>query len=219
MLSSLWLFQGISVAVPPMSGGIRVLVPTTMQELHAAYMGMIAVVSFAGTAGYLVGATMHIPDGRLGRAVGRQRSLSLFRLGTLAGIGVVTTASALALVPLVRVPESPGWFVFTHLTAAWTFACLGYCVGLLLDRVSGILVMMLFPFVDVGIAQDYMLGPDLPDWAVALPSHPFAQLAVSSSFGEEIFDWTYVAAALLVLAVAVTLVYVVSGRRLRIARS
>ena len=61
----------------------------------------------------------------------------------------------------------------------------------MLDRVAGILVMMFFPFIDVGIAQDYMLGPVLPGWSVYLPSHPFVQICISAAFGGEVFDIGY----------------------------
>ncbi|WP_405495332.1 hypothetical protein [Nocardia sp. NBC_00511] len=215
MASSLWLFRGVHVAVPAMEHGHRVLLATTMPQLHAAYMGMIAVVSFSGTAGFLIAIELHGPDGRLGRNFGRLGAITILRLGTLLAVGTVATLAALVLVAAVRQPEHWGWFILAHLLAGWTFTFLGYCVGLLLDRVTGILLMMFFPFVDVGIAQDYMLGPALPRWAVLLPSHPFAQLSISSSFGDAVFDTGYLAWGVGILAVSAVAVAAVSGRRLR----
>ncbi|WP_106396569.1 hypothetical protein [Actinocorallia populi] len=213
MLSSLWLFGGIEVAVPAVEDGRRTLITTTMPQLHAAYMGMIAVVGFSGTVGFLIATDLHAPDGRLGHRFRRTGRITAFRVGTLLGAATAVTVSALVLVPIVRTPENWTWFITAHLLAAWTFALFGYCVGLALDRVSGILVTMFFPFIDVGIAQDYMLGPVLPDWAVFLPSHPFAQLSISSAFGESVFDPAYLAWSAALLALALLAVLTVTARR------
>jgi hypothetical protein len=77
--------------------------------------------------------------------------------------------------------------------------------------------MMFFPFIDVGIAQDYMLGPVLPQWSVYLPSHPFAQLSISSAFGDSVFDGRYLAWAFAIVLLGLLAVLVVSGRQLQAA--
>lgn len=191
MLSSLWLFEGVDVAVPSMVDGARSVVGSRMPELHAAYMGMIAVVSFCGTAGYLIGSELLAADRRLARSSHKPLRVVRLRMLSLLAIAPVATLFALLLISLVRQPDNWLWFVAAHIGAGWSFTFVGFCLGLVLDRVAGILVMMFFPFIDVGIAQDYMLGPVLPGWSVYLPSHPFVQICISAAFGGEVFDARY----------------------------
>lgn len=211
MLSSLWLFQDVEVAVPSVVDGYRTVVSAQMPELHAAYMGMIAVVSFCGTAGYLIGSELLIPDRRLAMSSRKPWLVIMLRLLSLLAVSPVATVGALLLVPLVRQPDDWLWFAGAHLGAGFAFTLFGFCLGLVLDRVAGILVMMFFPFIDVGIAQDYMLGPVLPGWSVYLPSHPFVQICISAAFGGEVFDIGYAFwGAGIVLAAAVAAVGVMA---------
>lgn len=57
------------------------------------------------------------------------------------------------------------------------FALLGVCLGPIFGRVSGVLIALLVPFLDLGIGQSPMLRTQPPAWAQALPGYgPYRML-------------------------------------------
>jgi hypothetical protein len=92
----------------------------------------------------------------------RRLSLTPFRTAELLGIRLVTIGTVALIVTAVSVTvtavsfDATRWpmFVVANIVVAWTYAMIGVIVAPVLGRLGGLYVLLLLPFVDVGIAQN-----------------------------------------------------------------
>lgn len=192
--SSFFMFPGVFLAVPIAAGGGDVLVRTSMHDLHGAYMGYIATASLAGLSGLFIVLSSREVDSRLIPAGCQPRSIVLARLIAIGIAGVVAACASLAATLLGFRPEHLPVFVVALLIGAFTWGAIGAAAASL-GRLGGSLVMFALPFLDVGIAQDYMLGPELPSWGQFLPSYPSVQVLIQSAYSSSGFSSLAAAAA------------------------
>jgi hypothetical protein len=62
-------------------------------------------------------------------------------------------------------------FVIANVMVALTYATIGVLVGALFGRLGGRYLLLLLPFIDIGLAQNAMYDIATPAWGRFLPSH------------------------------------------------
>jgi hypothetical protein len=122
------------------------------------------------------------PDARLVVSGADIRTVTAARLLAISAAAIVAGAAALAATLPGFWPQNLPLFVLALFLGAATWGAIGAAVGALLGRLAGALVMFALPFLDVGIAQDYMLGDTLPSWGRYLPSYASVQVLIDASF-------------------------------------
>lgn len=158
--------------VPDMDVPIPIDGTTTsiaMPEFAAAFMTPVTVAILSGIVGLFLIQSSAEADGRLRLAGFSAPHLVVSRIGTL-GVGtVVVTAVSVLVAGVAFQPEHPGGFVLATLLIGLTYGILGVIVGIVLDRLSGVYVMLFAPMVDI-LMFGNPLATDSPDWTAVLPS-------------------------------------------------
>ncbi len=154
----------------------------SMAQLHGAIMVPITVGFLSSLVGLFVVLDSSQAD----------RRLSLTRFGAweilAVRLAVVFAATSLATVVSVAVTafsfEPRRWpqFVAANLLVALTYAMIGVIVGPLLGRLGGLYVMLVMPFIDVGIAQNAMFDAAPPTWGRYLPAHGAVRVMIDDAF-------------------------------------
>jgi hypothetical protein len=132
------------------------------------------------------------------------------------GVAVlVTSAATLAVTAMVFQAEQWGAFIGAIVLLGVVYGLFGMCLGFLLDRVSGVLIAFVVPFLDLGITQSPMLRLEPPGPAVFLPGYGPYRLLIDAGLTET-FDETegllIGLAWVLGLTVIVTLVFIARTR-------
>ncbi len=154
----------------------------SMIDLHGAVMVPITVGFLAGLAGLFVVQGSREADGRLALAGFRAPEILAARLGVIGAAVLLTTAVSLVVTAADFAPESWAWFTAANLLVGASYGLVGVVVGALFGRLGGLYVMILLPFVDVGIAQNPMLSATLPGWGAFLPGRGALRLLIDASF-------------------------------------
>ncbi|WP_250284587.1 MULTISPECIES: hypothetical protein [unclassified Frankia] len=192
---SFFMFTGVQVQVPAAIDNQAVLLTMAMPKLHGAYMGYMTVSFLSAVAGLFVVIRSREADSRLIVSGYRRRSILIVRLLTVAAASCIVSLAALLVGFCGFRPENYGLFVVAYLLGSVTWGCIGAAFAPVLGRVGGTLCMLLLPFLDVGIAQDYMLGPQLPAWSENLPSAGSVQVLIDSAFSTSFHSATDIALA------------------------
>ena len=103
----------------------------------------------------------------------------------LAVIAVASsTATAVALAVTAVGFDAVNWpvFVGANVIVALTYATIGVIVGPLFGRIGGIYVLLVLPFVDVGLAQNAMFDAAPPAWGRFLPAHAAVRVMMDGAF-------------------------------------
>lgn len=165
---------------PLESGSVTRIV--SMAELHGAIMVPITVGFLAGLAGLFVVLGSAQADRRLVLAGFRPVEVLAARLGIVAFAALLTTTASLAVTAVDFRPRAWLTFIGASLLVALTYGMLGVLAGPAVGRLGGLFLMFLVPMVDVGIGQNAMFGPTVPNWGRFLPAHGAVQVLLDGAF-------------------------------------
>ncbi len=182
--------------------GQRSLSILSMADVHGAVMVPITIGFLASLAGLFV--TLDAAEGD------RRLSLTNYRTGEILTVRLIVIAAASLLATAVAVGvtaisfEAVSWpiFVAANILVALTYATIGVIAGPLFGRLGGLYLLLLLPFVDVGLAQNAMFDASPPAWGRYLPAHGAVRVMMDGAFTDT-FDET--AALVLALAWIITL--------------
>jgi hypothetical protein len=169
----------------------------SMDDLHGAIMIPITVGFLAGLAGLFVVLGSTDGDRRLALCGYRPRELLAARAGVIGFAALLATAVALGVTAFSFTPERWLTFALANILVALTYAGMGVIAGVLAGRLGGLYLMLLLPFVDIGLAQNAMFDAAPPAWGRLLPGHGAMRVLLDGAFTTS-FDQT--GALLLALA-------------------
>ncbi len=183
-------FISASIAVTPddptpvelVESGQRGLQIVSMAEVHGAVMVPITIGFLAALAGLFVILDSAQADRRL--------SLTQFRSVEILGVRftVITAAALLATAVSVAVTavsfDAVSWpvFVGANVLVALTYATIGIIVGPLFGRLGGLYLLLVLPFIDIGLAQNAMFDAAPPAWGRYLPAHGAVRVMMDGAF-------------------------------------
>jgi hypothetical protein len=163
-------------------GGRTSLQILSMDDLHGAIMVPITVAFLGGLAGMFVVLGSAEGDRRLALAGFRSGELLAARAGVVALAAMLVTVVALGVTALSFTPQQWPTFALANAVVALTYAGIGVVVGALAGRLGGLYLMLLLPFIDIGIAQNAMFDIAPPRWASALPGHGAVKVLLDGAF-------------------------------------
>jgi hypothetical protein len=153
-----------------------------MDDLHGAIMVPITVAFLAGLAGLFVVLGSADGDRRLTLAGYRPREILIARAGIIAAAAVLTTGASLAVTAISFSPHQWVTFAAANLLVAVTYGGVGVLVGAIAGRLGGLYLMLLLPFIDIGLGQNAMFDAAPPAWAAWLPGHGAIQVLLDGAF-------------------------------------
>ncbi len=169
----------------------------SMIEVHGAIMVPITVAFLGSLAGLFVVLDSAEADRRLSLTDYRPREILTFRIQVVAVATIAATLVSIGVTAFTFSPEAWPRFIAANMLVALTYATIGIMVGPLLGRLGGLYVLLVLPFVDIGLAQNPMFDAAPPTWARLLPGHGAVRVMTDAAFTTS-FDET--GAALLALA-------------------
>jgi hypothetical protein len=183
-------FITVSIAVTPddpapltvTEAGQQVTRMLPMSQLHGAIMVPITVAFLAGLAGLFVVTGSAQADHRLVVAGFRPWEVLIARLGTITFAALLTTTVALLVTATSFSPLSWSIFATSNLLVALTYGMLGVLAGALVGRLGGMYLMLMLPFIDLGIAQNPMFDAAPPEWANLLPAYGSVRVLLDGAF-------------------------------------
>lgn len=219
-------FITTSIAITPdtptpvelVENGQRSLSIVSMADVHGAVMVPITIGFLASLAGLFVSLDSAEGDRRL--------SLTRFRGGEILAVRMTVTLAASLVATVVAVGvtaasfDAVSWpiFVAANVLVALTYATIGIIVGPLFGRLGGLYLLLLLPFIDVGIAQNAMFDASPPAWGRLLPAHGAVRVMMDGAFTTSFDETVALVLALGWLAVLSGAAFVVF-RRVTIATS
>ena len=184
------VFISLSFVVTPdqpapvelLEGGRRGITILSMIDVHGSIMASITAAFLAGLAGLFVVSDSAQGDRRLTLAGFRPSEVLAGRLGVIAFASLLTTGVALGVTAFDFVPRD--WPTFAAGTAlvALTYAMIGVLVGSLVGRLGGLYIILVLPFLDVGVAQSPMFDAAPPGWASFMPAHGAIRVMLDGAF-------------------------------------
>ncbi len=205
--------KNVDIRVWVIENGQRLPLAINQPNLHGAIMVPIVAGFLAGVAGLFVMTDARQSDERL-----RVAGLSGAAVATmrLTMIGVIAAAVALISVAMTLVnfrPENLVGFAAGNLIVSLTYGCIGAIVSVVAGRLGGAYLMLVIPFIDLGIFQDPMfISGDQAPWMKALPGFGGTRFMVDAAFSERADDWTALLIGLLWLAAAAVFTFLVLRR-------
>lgn len=191
------LFISASIAITPadptpvkLTEGSRVLTELIpMSEVHGAIMVPITVAILAALAGLFVVLDAAEADRRLSLTRFTSGEILTVRMAAVLVASMVATAVSIAVTAVSFSPR--GWlmFIVANLMVAVTYALIGAIVGPLLGRLGGLYVLLILPFLDLGVAQNPMFDAAPPGWAVLLPGFGAVRVMNDAAFTASFDDW------------------------------
>jgi hypothetical protein len=148
-----------------------VYVTTTMQQLHGAGMGGVAVAFVAALLGVFVMRSALDGDRRLVVAGMRPAEAVLARVLVLAsGTGLVVAVSVL-VTALNFSPRNWPPMILALVLLGMIYAALGALAGALLDKLAATYVMLFLVMTDIGVVQSPMFHVTPGRFAPLLPGY------------------------------------------------
>jgi hypothetical protein len=182
----------------------------SMINVHGAIMAPIAVASLAGLVGLFGVLQSRDGDRRAALAGMRTSALLSARLGVLTVSALVATGVALATSALVFSPVQWMGYAGANILIALTYGLIGALLGPIFGSVSGVFVVFLLAFLDIGIVQDPMLQSEPTVWSRLLPGYGGSQVLMDEAFTrsfDELVPLLIGLAWFVALAAAVTVTY------------
>lgn len=184
------LFITLSIMVTPdepaavslVEGGHRAVRVLSMAEVHGAIMVAITVGFLAGLAGLFVALGSADADRRLVLAGYRPLEVLSARLAIVIFASLLTTGVALAVTVVSFEPTVWETFAAANVLVALTYGMIGVLVGPRVGLLGGLYVMLLVPFLDVGLGQNAMFDVAPPSWAGFLPAHGAVRVLLDGGF-------------------------------------
>ena len=80
--------------------------------------------------------------------------------------------------------DAADWAIFiaANVLVAFTYATIGVIVGPVFGRLGGLYLLLLLPFIDIGLAQNAMFDAAPPAWGRYLPAHGAMRVAMDGAF-------------------------------------
>lgn len=154
----------------------------SMADVHGAVMVPITVGFIASLIGLFVILDTSTGDRRLALTSFRTSEILMIRLATIGIASLVATAASVAVTAASFDPVRWPTFVVANLLVAWTYAMIGVIVAPLFGRLGGLYLLLLMPFIDVGIAQNAMFDAAPPSWGKLLPAHGAVRVLMDAAF-------------------------------------
>ncbi len=198
-------FISASIAVTPNTptmvslreGGRTVISAIPLSSVHGAIMVPITVGFLASLAGLFVVLDSAEADRRLSLTSLRAGEILSARMVVVAGAALLATAVSLGVTAVDFTPQQWGGFVLANVLVALTYGAIGVLVGPIFGRLGGLYLLLVLPFIDIGVAQNPMFDAAPPAWGRYLPSHGAVRVLIDAAFTPS-FDET----GAVVLAVA-----------------
>ena len=183
-------FITLSIAITPpdpapvelAEGGTRAISVLSMVDVHGAVMVAITVAFLAGLAGLFVVLGSAEADRRLVIAGFRPREVLAARLGVITLAALLVSVVSLAVTAFSFTPQVWVTFALATIAIAVTYAMIGVVIGPLVGRLGGLYLMILLPFLDVGLAQNIMFDAAPPAWASFMPAYGAVRVLVDGAF-------------------------------------
>lgn len=183
-------FISSSIAVTPSTptlvslreGGRTVQATLSMTDVHGAIMVPITVGFLASLAGLFVILDSAEADRRLSLTSIKAGEILSVRMIVIAGAALLATAVSLVVTAFGFTPEQWGGFVLANVLVALTYGAVGVLVGPVFGRLGGLYLLLVLPFIDIGIAQNPMFDASPPGWGRFLPSHGAIRVLVDAAF-------------------------------------
>ncbi len=183
-------FISASIAVTPSDptpvslreGGREVLSILSMTDVHGAIMVPITVGFLASLAGLFVVLDSAEADRRLSLTpIGGVEILSV-RMIVVAGASLLAALVSLLVTAIDFTPAQWGGFILATVLVALTYGAIGVLVGPIFGRLGGLYILLVLPFIDIGMAQNPMFDASPPEWGKYLPSHGAIRVLVDAAF-------------------------------------
>jgi len=183
-------FISASIAVTPSDptpvslreGGRVVLSILSMTDVHGAIMVPITVGFLASLAGLFVVLDSAEADRRLSLTSVRPGEILSVRMIVVAGASLLAALVSLLVTAIDFTPEQWGGFILATVLVALTYGAIGVLVGPIFGRLGGLYILLVLPFIDIGMAQNPMFDASPPEWGKYLPSHGAIRVLVDSAF-------------------------------------
>lgn len=115
----------------------------------------------------------------------------------LTAAALVATAVSIAVTAVSFDAVSWPIFIGANVLVALTYATIGVIVGPVFGRLGGLYVLLVLPFIDIGLAQNTTFDAAPPAWGTYMPAHGAVRVMMEGAFTST-FDET----GALVLALA-----------------
>ena len=159
--------------------GITIL---SMIDVHGSIMASITAAFLAGLAGLFVVSDSAQGDRRLTLAGFRPFEVLAGRLGVIGFAALLTTGVALGVTAIDFAPRDWPTFAAGTILVALTYAMIGVLIGPVVGRLGGLYIILVLPFIDLGVAQNPMFDAAPPGWASLMPAHGAVRVMLDGAF-------------------------------------
>lgn len=183
-------FISSSIAVTPddptpvelVESGQRGLQIVSMADVHGAVMVPITIGFLAALAGLFVILDSAQADRRLSLTRFRSVEILSVRFAVITVAALLATAVSIAVTAVSFDAVSWPIFVGANVLVALTYATIGIIVGPLFGRLGGLYLLLVLPFIDIGLAQNAMFDAAPPAWGRYLPAHGAVRVMMDGAF-------------------------------------
>jgi hypothetical protein len=183
-------FISASIAVTPddptpvelVEQGRRALAIESMADVHGAVMVPITIGFLASLAGLFVILDSAQADRRLALTDYRPGEILTVRMATIVLATLLATAVGLGVTAISF--DATNWWLFAlaNVIVGLTYATIGVIVGPVFGRLGGLYLLLLLPFIDIGLAQNAMFDAAPPAWGRYLPAHGAMRVLMDAAF-------------------------------------
>ena len=183
-------FISASIAVTPseptpvelVENGQRGLQIFSMADVHGAVMVPITIGFLASLAGLFVILDSAQADRRLALTRFRPTEILGVRLIVIAAASLLATAVAIAVTAISFSAANWAIFIVANVLVALTYSTIGVIIGPLFGRLGGLYLLLVLPFIDIGLAQNAMFDAAPPAWGRYLPAHGAVRVMMDGAF-------------------------------------
>ena len=183
-------FISASIAVTPddptpvelIEDGQRGLSIISMADVHGAIMVPITIGFLASLAGLFVILDSAQADRRLSLTRFGPGEILSVRMMVIVAAALVATAVSIVVTAVSFDAVSWPIFVAANVAVALTYATIGVIVGPLFGRLGGLYLLLVLPFIDIGLAQNAMFDAAPPSWGRYLPAHGAVRVMMDGAF-------------------------------------
>jgi hypothetical protein len=153
-----------------------------MADVHGAAMVTITIGFLASLVGLFVILDSAQADRRLALTDYRPGEILTVRMTTIVIATLLATAVGLAVTAASF--DAANWWLFAvaNVIVGLTYATIGVIVGPVFGRLGGLYLLLLLPFIDIGLAQNVMFDVAPPAWGRYLPAHGAMRVAMDAAF-------------------------------------
>lgn len=172
-----------------------------MMNVHGVVLTPVTGAFIVGMSGLFIVQTSREQDARLIHAGYKLTELITVRLGFLTIISVLITIDTIAVMWYDFTPEQLSIFILATVLVTLMYGLIGIAVGTVLNRLSGMYLMLFGPMLDLGVFQNPMFFQGRPAWWMKLlpgyyPMRILFDAAYTSTFdtvGSLIYTLLYLA--------------------------